>query len=224
MDNLRWILLGAGVLFVLAIYLLSRKRRSDKDTYTYVEPEEEFGFAATDLDAVDEGVGEVRVIASTRDDDFPERELYDEPFPNEEETSTEPPPVPELITVYIMTTSDDQRFTGDRINSAARSCGLVFGDMDIYHRLDDADRPVFSLANMLNPGSFDPATMLELQTTGLAVFMQLEMVEDPDAAIDDMLSSAYQISELLGGRLCNHKHTEISQQDTEEYRELAANY
>lgn len=224
MESLRWILLGAGVLFVIAVYVLSRRRSQSSETYTYTETDDTQGFSAVDLDDLDEGVGEVRVVASDRDvPDTVERKQESTATGNQHADSSGQPDS-EIITVFILAPSKEECFVGDRINSAVRSCGMVFGDMNIFHKIDDDNRILFSLANMLNPGSFDPASLFETRTTGLAVFLQLDAVDDPNAALDDMLSTAYHISELLGGQLCNHKRAAISQQDTEEYRQLAAKY
>ena len=65
MESLRWILLAAGIAFILVLYVLgrSRKRRNQSmhDEFEDDLPE----FSATNLDDVDEGVGAVRIISGT---------------------------------------------------------------------------------------------------------------------------------------------------------------
>lgn len=232
MEYLRWILLGAGALFVLLVYFYSRRRqRSAGDEYINESADIE-GFSAVDLDRLDEGVGEVRVIARGDDrrgehghehhDSATQTATRTRPAASEREVRDMPEAV--IITLFILAQGKDQPFQGDRVNSAARACGLVFGEMNIFHKLDVNDHPVYSLANMLEPGSFDPATLFELRTTGLVVFLQLDMVQEPRMALDDMLATAYRLSEFLGGQLCNHRRQPISQQDTDEYRSQAANF
>ncbi len=232
MENLRWILLGAGILFVVVVYFLGRQRRSARERQVYDESSELPEFSATDLDMVDEGVGEVRIIASM------DYETPDEPITQSQpvEDDIEPSPVegnkPErdsqpsdsdIIMLCILAASKEETLRGDQINSAVRANGMVFGEMNIFHRYDADNMPLYSLANMLEPGSFDPEKLYETETSGLTMFMQASMVSDPAEALDDMLRTAYQISEMLGGRLCNRKRERLTEKDTIQYRELVDN-
>lgn len=257
MEYLRWILLAAGIVFILFIYLLGRNRRRRKDAADIEARDDVPEFSAQDWDDLDEGVGEVRIIARDTSDDY-----LDEPEPETEpayqtehshepadtfEADNEPPAQYEevaqaepleqdetepeqqradnsnsdIIVLHILA-RDDQTFTGDRINSAAISSGLMFGNMNIYHRLDDYGQSVFGLANMVEPGSFDPVNMHDLRTPGLTMFMQLSDLVEAEDAFTDMLQVAYSLSELLDGQLCNRRRQPLTQSDAEQYRELVA--
>ena len=121
MDNFRWILLAVGIFFIVAIYLISRKNKRDfyqeDDNLSEDLPE----ISTTDWDDMDEGVGEVRIIAranddslkadndsalpfSNRDEELPDALMADdyeavvsaEPRPEQQpETELEPEPQPE---------------------------------------------------------------------------------------------------------------------------------
>lgn len=66
MESLRWILLAAGIIFVLVIYMLGRSRRQRNHSLVdELEADQEDSlpeFSAQNLDDVDEGVGKVRII------------------------------------------------------------------------------------------------------------------------------------------------------------------
>jgi len=94
--------------------------------------------------------------------------------------------------------------------------GLSFGEMNIFHFKRDG-RSVFSLANMLEPGSFDPNTIHDLKTTGLTVFMQIKG-RDPLDDLTEMLQRSYQLAGLLNARLCNHRRQPLTEQHAENYR------
>ena len=94
--------------------------------------------------------------------------------------------------------------------------------MNIFHKLDGNGESVFSLANMVEPGDFDPDAMHEIQTSGIILFMQVSAVENPDSVFDDMLECAYHISEMLDAQLCNRKRQPLTQSDAEQYREMVA--
>ena len=88
--------------------------------------------------------------------------------------------------------------------------------MNIFH-YKPRERSVFSLANMLEPGSFDADTIHDLKTTGLTVFMQIR-AGDPLDDLTEMLQRSYQLAGLLGARLCNHERKVLTEQDAENYR------
>ena len=230
MEYLRWILLLAGIVFIAVVYLMNRRRRRTDDDLA-VDPDNEIpDFSATDnLDNVDEGVGKVRIIASMEDAEQlsqPDNYALDEVAADSEAESCQvsnddmlPAAEPvQLIMLYILA-DVDEAFGGDQINSAARASGMVFGEMSIFHRHDASNRILYSMANMMEPGSFDPDTLHDIETKGLAVFMQPELVDEPVQALDDMLHTAYQLCEMLGGRLCNQKREPLSEADTQHYRQ-----
>ncbi|MCK5394440.1 MAG: cell division protein ZipA C-terminal FtsZ-binding domain-containing protein [Gammaproteobacteria bacterium] len=241
MESFRWILLAVGVVFVLVIYVLGRSRRR-RSHFIENDLEEDLPeFAAQNLDDFDEGVGEVRIITGadlTEGDDVlaygePEigqsDESYDE-FPENEigrkiepevSNTQEENNTSDIVVLYILP-KPEQELLGAHINSSAQAMGLTFGDMNIFH-FKDNDRNVFSLANMLEPGSFDPDTIHDLRTTGLTVFMQFTG-SDPLDDLTEMLQRSYQLSGLLGARLCNHKREPLTEQDAENYRTRARHF
>ena len=79
MENLRWILLAAGIFFILAIYFVGRQRRRQNSSDLFDSKEELPEFTARDWDELDEGVGEVRVVARENDEhDFAEAVSVDQ--------------------------------------------------------------------------------------------------------------------------------------------------
>ena len=134
----------------------------------------------------------------------------------------------DFIVLYILPKRDpkntnareNQVLLGSQINSSAQAMSLTFGEMNIFHYKTNG-RSVFSLANMLEPGSFDADTIHDLKTTGLAAFMKIKADDSLDVALDnltEMLQRSYQIAGLLDARLCNHKRQTLTEQDAENYR------
>lgn len=226
MESLRWVLLGVGIVFVLVIYFLGRKRKR-RNEYNNTEMDKDLPeFSAQNFDDFDEGVGEVRVITGAGLSADSTESIYassDDGINTQEQENIkeEKNCPPDIVALYILP-KPDQVLMGAHINSSAQAMGLKFGEMNIFH-YTDGSRTVFSLANMLEPGSFNPETIHELKTTGLTVFMQFNG-RDPLDDLTEMLQRSYQLSGLLDARLCNHKRQPLTEQDAENYRKRATNF
>jgi len=257
MDNFRWILLAAGILFIAVVYLISRKNKrdfyQDDDDFTEDLPE----INATNWDDLDEGVGEVRIIARANDDISltedaePASAYYDEPYQaeaepyvvddSETETGQQPEPatpaesqpepepeskadLTETVLVLNILARDGSTLSGKSINSVAHANSMEFGEMNIYHRMDENHQPLFSMINMVKPGSFDPANIHELQTPGISLFMQLPGPSNAGDAFSEMLQTAHRMAEVLEARLCDRRRQPMTESVAEEYRNIAASF
>ncbi len=213
MELLRWILLIAGIIFIAMLYLFGRKRRHCKQQDNDFD-EDLPEFNAHNWDDLDEGVGSVRVITGSED-------AGNISITEDSKLSIQPSSAgahPEIIALFILPKLNAE-FSGSQINSSVQAMGLTFGEMNIYHFIKD-QRTVFSLANMHEPGCFDPDNIHDLKSSGLTLFMQINTAADVDAIDDltEMLQRSYQIAGLIGGRLCNHLRQPLTEQDAENYR------
>lgn len=141
------------------------------------------------------------------------------------ETSRPPPPQPRDIIALYVTAPEGTGFAGDALREALDGVGLEFGDMQIYHHFGfgrmSADRPLFSLASMVEPGSFDPETMDQSTTPGLALFMQIPNPVDPKVCFELMLSTAHRLAEALGGEVREDHRTPVKVDSIERLRARA---
>lgn len=107
------------------------------------------------------------------------------------------------------------------IHKVAQEVGLAFGEMSIFHRhLDGSGSPViFSMASMVEPGTFpaDPST--EFTTPGLALFARLPGPQDGLAVFSDMLYTAERMAAVLDGSLQDETHSDLTKQTIEHVRE-----
>ncbi len=234
MEYLRWILLLVGILFVLVLYLLGRHRRRERYVSEFDNNNELPEISADSWDDLDEAVGAVRVVARDHEQVPRDALVSDHPVGVQHEASTSAktssscaadttPPANDLISLYLISRSGEL-IGGDIINSSAYANGLTFGDMNIYHRLDEFEQPLYSMANMMKPGSFDADTMHQLKTRGLVMFIQLARLKNPVEALHDMLRCAYRMAEMIDAQLCNQQREPLTEQDANAYRELAARF
>ena len=104
---------------------------------------------------------------------------------------------------------------GPDIVVAAEKAGLVFGHMDVFHRLIDRKPeagPVFSVANIMKPGSFDMGTIQSLETPAIAFFLTLPAPVSALEAWDMMLPTAQRMAELLDGVVLDEERNALARQ------------
>jgi cell division protein ZipA len=106
-------------------------------------------------------------------------------------------------------------FSGRAIDQAARLSGLQFGLMNIYHKKNDQAlgcQHLFSLANLYQPGEFDPDKVDRFRTQGLTLFMNVPCAYQPVRVFEQMAQIAKALCEQLDGRLEDHDHHPLTDQ------------
>jgi cell division protein ZipA len=123
-------------------------------------------------------------------------------------------PIERIVTLFVAA-RDGDLIHGPDLVVAAEKAGLTFGDMGIFHRMISGKGeagPVFSMANMIKPGSFDMRAIDELQTPGVSFFMTLP---GPLAALDAweaMLPTAQRLAELLEANVLDEERNALGRQ------------
>jgi len=134
------------------------------------------------------------------------------------------PEVEELVVINVLAPRG-QPYTGDELMAALRGRGLKFGDMNIFHRVDPLPRArLFSVANVIEPGTFELADMASVRTPGVCLFMQLPGPERPREVFDDMLAVARALAEQLGGDLFDEQRSVMTPQTVAHYRQRIADF
>ncbi len=145
------------------------------------------------------------------------------PARNAQEADPEPEveqaPVEELVVMNVMAPRG-QPFAGDELFASLRGLGLKFGNMNIFHRLDPGSKKVqFSVANIIEPGTFDMSDMETIRSPGLCFFLQLPGPENPLEAFETMLSAAHGVAAELKGELKDEQRSYMTPQTEEHYRQ-----
>ena len=126
-----------------------------------------------------------------------------------------------IVTLYIAAKAGE-KLRGPDIVVAAEKTGLAYGYMTVFHRLVEGHPergPVFSVANIMKPGSFDMATIQSLETPAIAFFLTLPAPVSALDAWETMLPTAERMTELLGGVLLDESRSALGRQRIQHIRE-----
>jgi len=111
-------------------------------------------------------------------------------------------------------------FAGPAIAKACAVNDLELGEMSIFHRRDGPDGPVlFSVASMVEPGSFPVDDMAGFSTPGLSIFTQLPGVRDGIEIFERMLATANLLGSQLNGELRDDRQNKLTRQMEKHLRE-----
>lgn len=230
MENMRWILLLAGIVIILAIYVYGRwqsqraaqpdrsNRQVIEETPGEIDPlfDEPQGSEVVD-DAL-ESLGQM--IAEDR---APRENATVQPIAP---ASPEPALPDKVVTLFVLAPSGVP-FRGTFLMEAMEEAGLQFGEMDIFHfreRHNGREQALFSVANVTEPGTFDPANMEKFTTRGLVLFLQLPAAFDATRAFDAMVESARSLAESLEGTVCDATRSVLTNQTIGHLREDVIDY
>lgn len=214
-NELRVLLLIVGVFILLGIYYFgrpnnhgksdTRDRSADRlEPWIYEGDEQPAQAVAESAD------GEDLPVAMEAVEYEPEPEPEPEPIAGERPNSEF-----DLIVTLFLVAREGGTITGPDLMVAAEKAGLVFGDKCIYHRLIDGkpdEGPVFSMANLNEPGSFQLSAMDRLTTTGVCFFMTLPGPMSALDSLDTLMPAAERMAELLDAQLLDEERNALGRQ------------
>ena len=214
----------AGLLLMLAIWFFGRPRRTPQGTRVEARGrdgermEPTLGAQLEQQLAAGTGYGDEALVQS-------EMDLLDDAIgavqPNSELGKLVSEDFDKIITLYIAARAG-HTLRGPDIVVAAEKAGLTYGHMNVFHRLVQGhpeQGPVFSVANVKKPGSFEMAEIQSLETPAIAFFLTLPA---PVAALDAwemMQPAAERMAELLEGVVLDEQRNPLGRQRVQHLRE-----
>ena len=127
----------------------------------------------------------------------------------------------EVLALNVLSKQDDY-FSGDEVLSVLLEHDLRFGDMQFFHRHEEAagrGSILFSVADMMKPGVFDIDNMPTLKTKGLVFFLTLPGPIHMLAAFEMMLETATSVAHHLNGDLRDEARSVLTQQALDYHRQ-----
>lgn len=181
--------------------------------------ESEDDYEEDDLYEEDEYDEEARDESEYHDEDEAEDDYEDL---EEEPQAAAPQSEPEEVLIINIMAHKGEVFKGEDLLDIVLKCGLRYGSMDIFHRYSDNKGEgalLFSMANMVKPGTFDLDAMDEFTTPGVTLFMTLPINADSMQSFDLMADTAQAISQTLGGELKDEQRSVMTRQTLEHCRQ-----
>lgn len=198
MDGLRWLLLLFGLLLIAGVYAYSR-RQGNKDNVKSAGPKRQ------EPSLHDAGSSS----GTEAGNDAAEKAIVAE----------------KIITLRLVARAKDA-FRGDELVLNLRGIGMRHGKFGIFHRYEgtDDDNPVFSVASLVEPGSFDLANIKDQLIPGVSMFMVLPGPIEGIKAFDLLMAAARALAQSLHAELLDESGSTLSIQRERYLREEIIQY
>lgn len=134
---------------------------------------------------------------------------------------------PDLVLVINVTAVKGDYFPGRDLLDTVLAQGMRFGVMNVFHHHAEANGEgsiLYSMANIVVPGTFDLNAINTFVTPGISLFLALPVEGDSGKAFETMLGTARAIAQNLGGELKDEKRSVLTQQTVEHYRSRIKEY
>jgi cell division protein ZipA len=141
------------------------------------------------------------------------------------QTVTTPPAAksPEQRQLLALRLAMSEPVSGGQLLSMFQAEGLQHGQFNIFHRMH-MGAIVFSVASMVEPGSFDLATMSSHTYPGITLFTLLPGPLKPLESFEQMLSCAQRLAQLTSGVVQDEGGVMLLESGIERLREKVCNF
>lgn len=139
----------------------------------------------------------------------------------QEEPKAEPEEPEMQVIVLNVHCAGEEPFVGTQLFDSMQQNGLIYGEMNIFHRhvdLSGTGKVLFSVANMMHPGTLEHTDPAEFTTKGISFFMTLPCFGEAEQNFNLMLRTAQQIADDMGGNVLDEERNLMTPDRLAAYR------
>lgn len=122
------------------------------------------------------------------------------------------------LMLALTVVAQGRQLRGSQVLKAITASGLSYGKMGIFHFFSPTrpgPRALFSVANVVEPGTFNLAQMEEVSTPGMILFANVTRPEEAMSTFNIMLEKARQLAAALDASVCDGRRSTLSKQGIE---------
>ncbi len=213
MSELRWILLGLGIAFCLGLWWWETRRRRQVRVPAREADSDEAGYLSPSIGLSDEPrppPAPLARIEPTLDEVLPVGDAHLEPRFDGVQPSPAPADEPsdgdgaadQIVSLRVLA-APTRPFAGGELLAALQDAGLEHGKFAIFHKQTMDGEPIFSVASLTEPGSFDLQAMPDQQFRGITFFALADAAGTEGLA--DMHRTAREIAGTLHGTVSGER-------------------
>ncbi|PSU84030.1 cell division protein ZipA [Photobacterium phosphoreum] len=161
---------------------------------------------------------------------IPEPEITPEPeviLEPEVLPEPEPEPLPPTYLSVCVHARKGKVLRGPSLFACLERNGLIFGENSVFHRHADlagTEPVIFSVTNLLNPGTFPETNYQHFETPGIGFFLMLPCYGKASSNFNMMLQTAQQIADQLNADVMDQDRVMITPNRIAAYREKSVKY
>lgn len=121
--------------------------------------------------------------------------------------------------VALRLAAGTQRFAGGQLRQMLEGETLQYGKYDVFHRMHADDGIVFSIASMVEPGTFDLQKMAATTYPGVTLFAQLPGPVSGVEAVNELVACGKRLQDSLGGTLQDERGVPLTVHRIERLRQ-----
>ena len=176
----------------------------------------------TPVDDKEDIDAEVVTVVTPEPEIIPEPEVILEP-----EVLPEPEPLPPSYLSVCVHARKGKVLRGPSLFACLERNGLIFGENSVFHRHADlagTEPVIFSVTNLLNPGTFPETNYQHFETPGIGFFLMLPCHGKASSNFNMMLQTAQQIADQLNADVMDQDRVMITPNRIAAYREKSVKY
>lgn len=135
---------------------------------------------------------------------------------------TQKNPVPPQIIGIQLVANREFGFSGKALLAMITQHQMQHNAQKLYDRYNtDKTQIFYTLASIIEPGTFDRQRLAQKNYPGVMLFMRLDESEvDYAIALETLLNDAYEMAEVLDAEVCDLQYNLLSEEQIEHFRSI----